>query len=934
MTVVTAGETLDVDTTWYDSATSMTVSGSVLYGGPGGPIYMPSSFTVTDTVVEGGGTIYVFSGGATVDTVVSSGGEEFVFSGGASIDTVVSTGGAEYVNSGGMAISATINSGGYEIVNSGGTAISTTLNSGGNQSVEPGGIASGTIVSSGGGEDVYLGGIASGTMVSSGGTEIVYAGGVASGAVVSSGGFEEVEPGGVASGTLVSSGGGVVLPLTSAFGPYSGDNENVIDGVTIQAGAIVSLDIYAGGSIFDFVVRSGGEEFIFSGGLAYDTVVSSGGYEFVDSLNGFGGLGGVASDTVVSNGGAEYVNSGGTAISTTINSGGVESVNSGGTAISTTLNSGGNQYVESGGIASGTVVNSAGFEEVLSGGVVSGTIASSGGEDAVDGGVASDTVVDTGGVEFVGLGGVASGTVVSSGGFEIVASGGTTSGAAVNGGYQTDYGSAISTTINSGGFQFFESGGTAISTTINSGGIQHVDSGGIGSSTVVSNGGQETVFSAGLASGTIINSGGEEIVLSGGTATDTTLNSGGTIDVTYLPYVSGGSATLEPATDVLTVSEGGQTYTQRLSGNYANYSFGLSNDGAGGTDIQLAQVASGGFANVAGPDLSAVDQSVWGPGSGTGFDYTLPQNLTTVQKNYTSDTTFLGIPVSASANFSAGITGGIAASGGSFSLNYPIDINAQYPTDVADGQTVTINTSNYTVDGASLDLLGPGLTANLDLFLNAGVSLVLQGIADLTVSIPNFNLQLGNLPVDLPNNVGSITLASPPPFNEDGTPVTVSDSLPSLTVTGTGSPFLSGDLDLTNLAAFILKKPPINGSFSALGVDLNYTLLKIGVEAGLSLGQSVTFTPTSINVDMSYDGQSEDQPLGSVFTFTAPSSGSGTMNISASYILDGTISTQTGVVGNLKIDVSALGLGGSIGTLSQSLGPLINLDIRGCPDRC
>ena len=70
----------------------------------------------------------------------------------------------------------------------------------------------------------------------------------------------------------------------------------------------------------------------------------------------------------------------------------------------------------------------------------------------------------------------------------------------------------------------------------------------------------------------------------------------------YLPYVSGGSATLNPATEVLTVSEVGKIYTQQLSGNYTGDSFDLAPDGNGGTDITLSAIATDIFVTNFGTD--------------------------------------------------------------------------------------------------------------------------------------------------------------------------------------------------------------------------------------------------------------------------------------------------------------------------------------------
>ena len=130
MTIVSAGETFYVDTAWYDSATSTWVSGSVLSGGSGGPIYMPGVFTVTDTFLYGNvslgayGLIYV-QGGTAIDSVISAGGSQVV-NGGVASGTVVSSGGDEIVEFGGVA-SGTVVSAGYELVEFGGVASGTVL---------------------------------------------------------------------------------------------------------------------------------------------------------------------------------------------------------------------------------------------------------------------------------------------------------------------------------------------------------------------------------------------------------------------------------------------------------------------------------------------------------------------------------------------------------------------------------------------------------------------------------------------------------------------------------------------------------------------------------------------------------------------------------------------------------------------------------------
>jgi hypothetical protein len=99
------------------------------------------------------------------------------------------------------------------------------------------------------------------------------------------------------------------------------------------------------------------------------------------------------------------------------------------------------------------------------------------------------------------------------------------------------------------------------------------------------------------------------------------------IDVAYLPYVSGGSATLYATTDVLTVSEGGQTYTQQLSENYAGYLFDLTPDGNGGTDVTMTTAAANYAWNGSNADwYTAAD---WIPSGvpGVGDDAIIPSGI-------------------------------------------------------------------------------------------------------------------------------------------------------------------------------------------------------------------------------------------------------------------------------------------------------------------
>ncbi len=252
-------------------------------------------------------------------------------------------------------------------------------------------------------------------------------------------------------------------------------------------------------------------------------------------------------------------------------------------------------YVYAGETSNGVVVNSGNNLLVLSGGTTSGTSISgtSSYEDVLPGGTAIGTVVSTLGELFVSSGATVSGTILSGlHADQIVYSGGTVTGTVVGSGsenYVDSGGTAIGTVVGNGGLEDLAPagtfGGTAIGTVVNGGGRQLVESRSTAVDTVISSGGAEIVLSGGTASGTVVGSGGEEIVSSGGVATDSVVHDGGILDVSYLAFTSGGTADLDSGTDILTVTVGGETYTQQLSGSYTGEYFQLTNDGSGGTMI-------------------------------------------------------------------------------------------------------------------------------------------------------------------------------------------------------------------------------------------------------------------------------------------------------------------------------------------------------------
>jgi serralysin len=455
-------------------------------------------------------------------------------------------------------VGATVNSG-TQNVQSGSVVSGSTVNSG-LQIVTSGGSADGTTIGSAGVGYVFSGGTVKDATVS--GIEIVY--GAASGSVVANGGYDYVGGAGAsASGTVLMSGGD----------EYVG-NGGTTTGTQVESGGVAVAEL---------------------GGTASGTTVNAGGFEIVQS-------GGVTSGTHAN--GVEYVLAGGSASDATVGSGGVEVVY--GAASNLAVGSGSYDLVGAGGNASGTQVNG-GSEYVLAGGGVSDTTVSSGLE--VIFGSASGTVLDNGASEFVEAGATASGTVLNSGSTEYVLPGGSETGSEINGGTQVVYGTATSATVTAG-MQDVEAGASTSATRLG-GGFEYVLSDGVASDTTVA-GGYEYVFAGGSANGATLSAGTLEIAAGGSTGGSTiSFAGGGTLilddarqfdglvagfggpnarfDLADIAFGSGTARSfVEDASaksGILSVTDGTNTASLTLLGQYMAGSFNLASDGHGGTLI-------------------------------------------------------------------------------------------------------------------------------------------------------------------------------------------------------------------------------------------------------------------------------------------------------------------------------------------------------------
>ena len=431
-------------------------------------------------------------------------------------------------------------SGGTLDVLDGGTVVSTTvlgtemlggmdsqgiISSGGMQIVSSMGVVVSGTIASGGMQTVALGGQVIGGTIASYGAQTLSSGSTALGATVSVQAIQTVSAGGFASGTVVF-GIQSILP----GGVVSG---SVVDGTTV-------------GNQTTF-----GDEYI-SGGQSVSAVIGSNGHMVVSGL---------ISSTASGSGFTSVVLASGSAIDATVSAGGTVDVYLGGTTSGTVLLSGSGGFY---GAAS---------ESVFTGGAASGTVVNSGTAQGLDGG----TTV---------------GTVVLAGGFQEILSGTALNDAVSAGGTVYDAG-IVAYTEGDGVTSTFAGTLTASGLLVQSGpGVLDLAGtlNGFTGSAVISGGTLEMASAGAAGSATVsfaANTTGDLRIdgMAGLTNTISGFNAGDFIDLTGLVFAGVGIPTVSGNT--VTVTEG--SLSESLVIARASFSsFTLRNDGAGGTELQVA----------------------------------------------------------------------------------------------------------------------------------------------------------------------------------------------------------------------------------------------------------------------------------------------------------------------------------------------------------
>ena len=574
--------------------------------------------------------------GSIFGSIALDGGDDTLVNGGTIIgDAMMGEGDDSITNTGSIFGNIMLDGGDDTLVNCG-TIIGEAMTGEGDDSITNTGSIFGNIMLDGGDDTLITGGIITGdAMMGEGDDSIdILTGSVVTGTIDGGAGIDTLELSGSGFGSLL----GTVVDvekLDIRSGVWRVEDAAGYTEITVESGAGVALEgtatgmvVSAGASLWvygsdtDSVVS--GNQYIQSGGSAHGTTVAAGGEQDIRG----GGLAGqttidggtqtvfgVATDTTIANGGIQHVHNNvfstivndggdqnvyaeGSATGTTINAGGVQidwgftittTISGGyqfvfGSASLTTINSG-VQTVQGGGTASDTTIHS-GEQNVYSGGNAINTTMD-GGSQAVYGG-ATQTIIGNGAIQY--LHGTASLTTVNAGGKQSVYADGFATGTTINaGGYQLDWGTASGTVVN-GGVQYVY--GSAIGTTVLAG-VQHVQSGGSADDTTIGAGALTFVHAGGTIDDVVFGGPDAALVLAQASSFTGTISGWQDYDsialadilfndgVTSLSY----AANDDNSGGTLTVSDGTQTATLSLLGQYSAADFALSSDGHGGTLI-------------------------------------------------------------------------------------------------------------------------------------------------------------------------------------------------------------------------------------------------------------------------------------------------------------------------------------------------------------
>ena len=423
-----------------------------------------------------------------------------------------------------------------------------------------------------------------GTTLSSGQTFVLSA--ASTGLVVPDGATLDVAAGGVAGAATVAAGGSAIVGSGGVMSSGVLESASVLSGPFLPGG---TLTVSAGGTVIDTTIQSFASETVLSGGIDYSATVIGGQLDVLAGGSAIDTTGDAGTGVTISSGGTEILTFSGSAEGVKLLSGAIFSAGPFASFSQFWLGSGFVLTVTSGLHAGDTTVSSGAQEIVASGGSDTFSQVHAGGTETVANGGSSSLPFLSGSVtELLGSGGSVVGTtdfaqlVVSSGGYvagaslvadgeETVLAGGSDSGA----------------NITSGSVLIVTAGGSASNTGIGPSGTLELAAGAVLSGPIR--------FTGGMPGG----SGGDSTLVISGTLMPSVMISGfdvngmsqeDTIDFAGVAFTTGGSASLNEVTGVLSVVENATTYDLQLGQlpNVAGERFVTVADSRGGTAVFAA----------------------------------------------------------------------------------------------------------------------------------------------------------------------------------------------------------------------------------------------------------------------------------------------------------------------------------------------------------
>lgn len=336
-------------------------------------------------------------------------------------------------------------------------------------------------------------------------------------------------------------------------------------------------------------------------------------------------------------------------------------------------------------------------------------------------------------------------------------------------------------------------------------------------------------------------------------------------------------------------------------------------------------------------DFRTENQSMWSSGTALRIN----DDWTLFRESFGDSFSAFDGDFTASINALAALTLSIKGDAGGISLDYPLDISFNTPSEVAAGQQFTVQpTATGLASGTPhFDAVFPTIDIDLKSIFTVNASATIDSFF-LPGSPYSFGANYNDTHTLLHVHSGEskelmhgFTVTMPAAYdsaqNQESTAAgSVADTV---TLNVTTPNFATLDIDLIDVLKFVVgpEFPSLSGSL--LGGDITYDLLEADLDVGIAITQQFQFVPVQIDVELTAPwGESQTVSLGQSATFQAPGTWAGDPTLTARYSILGNLINQTGFVGDATLDLKALSGGisvlGSFGPLYHQQFPLYTSD--------